>query len=365
MPLASLSHITLRLNKYLIFFAIVILLTACSTNQTISNLSESSVKTSDETQVKLSHVKAYLMIGNINQAQESFNAINTTSSQNLPNSLITLSELRAATGDAEGAQKAFLLALSSDPFDKISVPETLTDYLCIEKKWPALQGYASTLVAGSTENHSEAPSTVPPHLKSKTLTQIGLCFFNEQHLEQAQKWLGQLDMTQQIDPQAHLALARIAVQKNQLSVAQESINQYETTKTKIDAKMLWTAFEVYQALNEPGIATKTGDDLYSLFPHNEYTRKYILTKKRGERIRHKQQETITLQETINSSPERKLLSLPAAPAYEQSIHIMKKGETLYQLSKRYDVSIVNLLRWNPDLVVNDISLGTKIRLFAD
>ena len=101
-----------------------------------------------------------------------------------------------------------------------------------------------------------------------TPAQIGLCFFNEQKFEQAKKWLQQLNYAHPIPPQVHLALARIAIEKNQLLVAQKSIKQYETTKSNIDAKMLWTAFEVYQTLKQPEIATQIGEHLYSLFPHN-------------------------------------------------------------------------------------------------
>jgi LysM repeat protein len=41
---------------------------------------------------------------------------------------------------------------------------------------------------------------------------------------------------------------------------------------------------------------------------------------------------------------------------------MQKGETLYQLSKRYGVTIPELQAWNPSLVIDDISVGTKIRV---
>ncbi|MBU3003031.1 LysM peptidoglycan-binding domain-containing protein [Paraglaciecola arctica] len=47
---------------------------------------------------------------------------------------------------------------------------------------------------------------------------------------------------------------------------------------------------------------------------------------------------------------------------EHLIHIMKKGETLYQLSKLYGISIPELQAWNPDLAINNISVGTEIRI---
>lgn len=315
------------------------------------------------TQVTLSHVKAYLLLGNIKKAEQLFQTIEAPELN--AQAMLALAELQAAKGDSVDAQQRFLLALTDTryeaPLNKAQVSASLLDYFCAEKKWPALQGYASALVASRADDNAQNSNPLTIQIRNSALTQIGLCFFNEQHLDQAQKWLQQLDMTQQLDPQVHLALARIAIEENQKSVAQNAINQYEATKTKIDAKMLWTAFEVYQALAQPDMAEQTGDNLYALFPHNEYTRKYILTIKRGDRIKQQQQESMGLLQTIHSAPAEK----QTPPAPEQSFHIMKKGETLYQLTKRYDVLMADLLRWNPDLVVNDISVGTKVWVSAN
>ena len=43
-------------------------------------------------------------------------------------------------------------------------------------------------------------------------------------------------------------------------------------------------------------------------------------------------------------------------------HTIKKGETLYELTKKYDKPLSKLLLWNPNLVINEIPLGTKIKL---
>jgi Tfp pilus assembly protein PilF len=276
----------------------------------------------------------------------------------MPNTLLTLAELRAASGDAEGAQKTFLQALDSDQLDKKSVSVTLIDYFCTEKKWPALQGYASALVASVPDDNIQNASSTVNILKNSALSQIGLCFFNEQRFDEAQKWLQPVNVTQQLTPHAYLALARIAVEQKQYSVAQESINQYEATKTNIDAKMLWTAFEVYRALEQPEIAHQIGKHLYSLFPNNEYTRNYILTVKRGERMMRRQQKVAALRQTTDSTFENK-----KTPSFsEPPFHIMQKGENLYQLSKRYGVTTPELMSWNPNLVIDAISIGTKIRI---
>jgi Tfp pilus assembly protein PilF len=355
------------LLKYLVVVSAILAFLGCSTSPTNAKKDHSSIHVADTTLITLSHVKAYLLIGNIKQAQKTFDTIHTINTidtidtidnaQAMPNTLLTLAELRAASGEAEGAQRAFLQALDSGQLNKQLVSVSLIDYFCTQKKWPALQGYASALVVSVPNDTQHArPSGID--VKNNALTQIGLCFFNEQRFDEAQKWLQPVNVTQQLTPHAYLALARIAVEQKQYSVAQESINQYEATKTNIDAKMLWTAFEVYRALEQPEIAHQIGEHLYSLFPNNEYTRNYILTVKRGERMMRRQQKVAALRQTTDSTFENK-----QTPSFsEPPFHIMQKGENLYQLSKRYGVTTPELMSWNPNLVIDAISIGTKIRI---
>ena len=347
--------------KYLVVVSATLAFLGCSTSPKNAKKDHSSIHVADNTLITLSHVKAYLLIGNIKQAQKTFDTIDTidtiNNAQAMPNTLLTLAELRAASSDAEGAQQVFLQALDSGQLNKQSVSVSLMDYFCTEKKWPALHGYASALVA-SVPNDTQYVRPSGIDVKNNALTQIGLCFFNEQRFDEAQKWLQPLNVTQQLTPHAYLALARIAVEQKQYPVAQESINQYEATKTNIDAKMLWTAFEVYRALEQPQIANQIGEHLYSLFPNNEYTRNYILTVKRGQKVMRRQQEFVALRQTTDSTFENK-----QTPSFSKSpFHIMQKGENLYQLSKRYGVTTPELMSWNPNIVIDDISIGTKIRI---
>jgi LysM repeat protein len=48
-----------------------------------------------------------------------------------------------------------------------------------------------------------------------------------------------------------------------------------------------------------------------------------------------------------------------------SIHTIKKGETLYQLTRKYGVTLSQLLLWNPNVVANKLLLGTKIKLGSE
>jgi LysM repeat protein len=47
---------------------------------------------------------------------------------------------------------------------------------------------------------------------------------------------------------------------------------------------------------------------------------------------------------------------------KQNRHILKRGETLYAISRRYDCTIEELLQLNPDIDINDIPIGQEIIL---
>ena len=117
--------------KYLVIVSGILALLGCSTSPTNVTKDHSGINVADSTLITLSHVKAYLLIGNIKQAQKTFDTIDNP--QAMPNTLLTLAELRAASGNAEEAQQAFLQAMASDQLNKEAVSVSLTDYFCSQK----------------------------------------------------------------------------------------------------------------------------------------------------------------------------------------------------------------------------------------
>ena len=359
--------------QYILLLSGLLLLMSCSTNQseTRGSLGQDNTSHANETHISkdhdnktiLSYVRAYLLIGNIKKAEQHF--LTLSQPELISGASLVKAELSAAKQDSVGAQQAFLFAITNEQFNDVvnkgQVSANLLEYFCVEKKWPALQGYGGALIANETYKSGSLIRS-----KNIPLTQIGMCFFDEQRWDDAKYWLEQLDVSQKIDPQAYLALARISIGQQQYSAAQQSINKYEASKTKISAKMLWTAFEVYWSLQQPKIANQLGERLRSIFPNNEYTRKYILLTKRS--LRQARVNNSTPSPTSNlAKPE--LTPTPKTTESNRndsvdSFHVIKKGETLYQLSKRYGVSILDLLVWNPALVVDEITLGTSVRVSA-
>lgn len=306
------------------------------------------------TQVTLSHIKAYLHLGNIKKADQLFQTIEA--SELNAQAMLTLAGLNAAKGNSIDAQQMFLSALTDDefevPLNKANIPADLLDYFCAEKKWPALKGYGTAIInMTNDESTTLADNTA---IKNNALTKIGLCSFYQQRWDETKYWLEQVDFNQPVNPLIYLALARSNIEQQLYEEAQSLITQYEQKKDTVEAQTLWNAIEVYMALKQPDMATQIGENMRTLFHYNEYTRKYILLTKRG------------LIQAIENNPIPSPTLIPTYPNPEEIpkdvFHTIKKGETLYQLSKRYGVTTPELMSWNPNLVIDDISIGTKIRI---
>lgn len=344
--------------KHLLYVSALVLMLGCSTSP--KDIKDRSVKISavknkaHSSKITLSHVKAYLLLGNIKKAEQLFQTIKTP--QKNAQAMLTLAELHAAKGNSIDAQQVFLSALTDDQFEiplvKANIPADLLDYFCAEKKWPALKGYGIAVLNITNNNGTmQADNTA---IKNNALTKIGLCSFYQQRWDETRYWLEQVDFNQPVNPLTYLALARANIEQQLYAEAESLITQYEQKKDTVDAQTLWNAIEVYMALKQPDMATQIGENMRSLFNFNEYTRKYILLTKRG------------LIQGIEKKPIPTPILIPTSPTPmeipKDIFHSIKKGETLYQLSKRFGITIPELKSWNPSLVIDHITVGTKIRI---
>jgi Tfp pilus assembly protein PilF len=310
---------------------------SCSSNP--NNSQATHLGETNTPQVTLSYVNAYLTIGNIAKADERFQTIQTP--ELVPGAMLALAQLRALKGDSLGAQQAFMLALDSPSLTALPVSSNLLDYFCQQKMWLALSNYGDNLLKSSDDAATN----------NKTLSLIGQCFFKKNEWNKAKLWLTKLDIALPVDPLDYLALARLGIEDKQYTEAEQFIFRFEETKNNINAHTLWTALEVYQKLQQPKQVKQIGQNLITMFPSSDYSLVY--------------QEMLKANSHELNRIVKKEVPQQVKPDIKGMTHIMKKGETLYQLTKRYDVLIADLLKWNPDLVANNIPLGAKIRLFAD
>ncbi len=346
--------------QHLRFICLILLLCACSSgpDTQMQNTVNQPAKVSQNT--TLSHIRAYLLIGNVDRAAQLFQSLDQS---NLTSQgQILLAEIHAAQGDSVAAQQVFLSALANTQsgagLASASIPSDLLDYFCTEKKWPALEGYGQAMLNTASDVNKSAIAGV----KNKVLTNIGLCFFNQQQWQKSAEWLSHVELNEQVNPLAYLALARANIALQKPNEAQRYINQYKQSKNKIDADALWAEIQVYVALNQPDKAIEIGEVLRTLFGFNEATRKYILLTKRGILAPPSTSKPVITQPSVPNTAPAVAQPNAAATIEYNSIHTIQKGETLYRISKLYGLTTAELQAWNPELDVHDIPIGTQIRV---
>lgn len=320
----------------LVFVCVVFsILSACaSPTAPPENLPILQKKRSDET--ILSYVKSYMLIGNFAKAQEHFLRIENPAS--MPEAMILSAELRASHNDVIGAEQDFMLAINDSKASKLNIPPSLLDYFCTHKKWTALDGLAIAL------QQLSPLSTV----QNQQINNIGLCYFRHNKWEKAHTLLSYSNSQSDTHPLAYLALARINIERKLFAEAQALLAMFEANKLAVTAESLWLSYEVYHALGQHKLAEQTGEMLIVLFPDTDQAKLY---------------NTVVKFNQIDSNTRTANLTTPVEQANtEAKFHSIKRGETLYQLSKRYNVAISLLLKWNAQLNINDIPIGTQIQV---
>jgi Tfp pilus assembly protein PilF len=314
-------------------FLLILALQACGSHKAIQPNNPAQPKAT--IQASLSYIKAYLQLGDIQQAQSLYDDLNRPDSS--VDTLLVLAELRAAQNDPTGAQQAFFDAMAFPQFLVSSTPNQLINFFCEQKKWLALEGYAKSV----------QQMTLTSNQKNQYLTPVALCFYNHNKPDEAGFWLAQLDSESQLSADVYLALAKIRADSQEWTIAKRFMRLFERNKTQVTADNLWSAAHIYHVLNRPNKASQLIDSIQRLFPMWEFPKSYqnqilIADKRKVAKVEESEPELKTF--LVNRS----------------TVHVMQKGETLYSLSRKYQVNVSELKTWNPNLIVDDIPLGTSI-----
>ena len=321
--------------RIVFLFCFISILSACASRTDLpENLQFVHQNQSDET--LLSYVKSYMLIGNFTKAKEHFLKINNLTS--MPEAMLLSAELKASQNDIIGAQQDFLLAVNHSKASNLNVSPTLLDYFCTHKKWTALDGLVKALQQLSDLSTEQ----------NQQITNIGLCYFRQNKWDEANTLLSYSDARSDTHPLVFLALARISVERKLFAEARRLLAMFETSKVAVTPESLWTSYEVHHALGQHKLAEQTGEMLIALFPGTDQAKLY---------------NTVAKFNQIDSAPRPSHSKNPVFEVNtEVKFHSIKRGETLYQLSKRYNVAIGLLLKWNAQLNVDDIPIGTKIQV---
>lgn len=146
----------------------------------------------------------------------------------------------------------------------------------------------------------------------------------------------------------------LLVASQQWQEAKLAFRQYEKV-VPVNADTLNLAIEIEQGLGNPKVAKGYQEMLEALYPDKVgQPRKVILAPaSQASTVGSPAVQAVSLQ----SQPQRGVSSLYSGKA---KYHVLQKGETLYQISRRYGVSVQALVSWNNILDVSNISIGQKI-----
>ncbi len=115
-------------------------------------------------------------------------------------------------------------------------------------------------------------------------------------------------------------------------------------------------------LNGSTYIVEKGDSMYSV------SKKYNMTVKELQDLNNLTNSALSVGQKLNTNSssidtiaQASNSKLPANIAISKKIHIVEKGETLYSISKKYDVTISDLQQLN-DLNDNGISIGQELKI---
>jgi len=103
---------------------------------------------------------------------------------------------------------------------------------------------------------------------------------------------------------------------------------------------------------------KPGQTLYSIAKAYNVTEKEILIENPGSSANLQIGQALKIPLESASAMQVNTMALNA----DSSVHVLKKGETLYSLSRRYKCSVEDLLNLNPGLDINHIPEGSRIKI---
>lgn len=139
-------------------------------------------------------------------------------------------------------------------------------------------------------------------------------------------------------------LVELLIAKQQWQEAKIAYRQYEKV-VPVTADTLNLAIEIENGLGNANIAQGYTDMLQTLYPDRvEQPRTVILTP-----------ALVSTGEVVQETTK------PATAARSDILyHVLKKGETLYQVSRIYDVRVQSLVEWNSISDVSGLSIGQRL-----
>lgn len=272
----------------------------------------------------------YLKNGNYTQAKANLDkAINFA--PRLSNAHFAMGYYYQAVSEFELADKFYNQAIALDKTN----PDLLNSYgafLCQKGDYKRSEEYL--LKAISIRNYANA---------AESYENLAICSHSQAKLEKAIDYLGTALKHQPGRAKSWYMMIELLIAKQRWQEAKVAFRQYEKI-VPVNADSLALAIEIEQGLGNRATAQGYRDMLVKLYPESA-------NKQRMQILRTP--KTVGVQE--NPEPMEINNTKP-----EVMTHVVVAGETLYRISRQYNVRIQSLLDWNGISDVSNLRVGQKI-----
>lgn len=174
---------------------------------------------------------------------------------------------------------------------------------------------------------------------------LAICSHRQGNIAEAMDYLRSALKHQPGRARSWYMLVELLIAKQQWQEAKIAYRQYEKV-VPVTADTLNLAIEIEKGLGNANIAQGYLDMLQTLYPESvDRPRTVILAAKQTD-------NAVTEQRYPDDAPGNKSADI--------QYHVLQKGETLYQISRLYNVRVQSLVDWNRISDVSGLSIGQRI-----
>ncbi|BDX07842.1 type IV pilus biogenesis/stability protein PilW [Planctobacterium marinum] len=174
---------------------------------------------------------------------------------------------------------------------------------------------------------------------------LAICSHRQGNIGEAMNYLRSALQHQPGRARSWYMLVELLLAKKQWQEAKVAYRQYEKV-VPVTADTLNLAIEIENGLGNANIAQGYADMLQTLYP---------------ERVGLPRTVILAPSQVNYTQPEQQSAGISSELAGKDVVyHVLQKGETLYQISRRYNVRVQTLVDWNNIKDVADLSIGQRI-----
>jgi type IV pilus assembly protein PilF len=369
-------------------FVLLTVLSGCVTqnyeNESSTPVVESDSSNNDMAMTRITLGLGYLNMGNTTQAKLNLEKAKRFS-PNLSQVYTAFAHYYDVVGEPSLATNSYEKALSIEPDN----PDTLNNYgvfLCRNEQYEASEKY--TLKAIS----------IPTYLMvSQSYENLALCQLKANDFVKAKKYFTKSIQHSPNRASALLQMVRLQYAFADYKKAENFLKRYEKATRRFSPEALALAYKVFEKQQNRRIAKNYASMLVKMFPASYQAKQYILnglTHIEADDLA-KAYQASTIESTKSTSTKRVVVLSPNKPRknfpknkvakekvdkketvtesivakkplsksladFEQKIHVVAKGDSLFSISNQYNINMNTLERWNNLSRKDVLILGRKL-----